>query len=70
MHRGRDLCQTSDHSIQFNCLYRWHATTSQADEQWVEKMSSRTFPGKKTDEVHNNFIVAYLISDLHLHIVL
>ena len=40
--------------------------TSQADEEWVEKMSSRTFLGKETGEVCGSFIVARLIPDLYL----
>lgn len=32
--------------LQFNCLYRWHATTSQKDEQWVEDLHAKLFPGK------------------------
>ena len=42
-------------------MYRWHATTSKADEEWVD-----TFPGKETDEVRNSFIIIRLISNLHL----
>ena len=29
--RGRgNVC-----SVEFNCLYRWHATTSAEDEEWI-----------------------------------
>ncbi|KZT65024.1 linoleate diol synthase [Daedalea quercina L-15889] len=45
--RGRgNVC-----SVEFNCLYRWHATTSQPDEQWVEALSEKIFPGKTIDDV-------------------
>ncbi|KAF7308570.1 Heme peroxidase [Mycena chlorophos] len=36
---------------QFNCLYRWHATTSEADEQWVSKVFEQIFHGKSPEEV-------------------
>ena len=36
---------------QFNCLFRWHATTSQADEEWVAKMGEKFFPGKTVEQV-------------------
>jgi linoleate 10R-lipoxygenase len=36
---------------QFNCLYRWHATTSQADEQWAGQIFTNIFPDKPADEV-------------------
>jgi len=68
MHRGRNLSQISNHSIQLNRPYRWHATTSQADEEWAEKMSFRTLPGKEAGEVHSSFVAAHLISNLHLPI--
>ncbi|KAI0704264.1 heme peroxidase [Cytidiella melzeri] len=45
--RGRgNVC-----SVEFNCLYRWHATTSQHDEQWVEQLSSNLFHGTSIDEI-------------------
>lgn len=40
--------------VQFNCLYRWHATTSVQDEQWTQKIFSQLFPGKPTDEITVN----------------
>ena len=30
--------QVSNRIAQFNCLYRWHATTSKADEEWVNQL--------------------------------
>jgi len=45
--RGRgNIC-----SVEFNCLYRWHATTSLEDEAWVNQLMSQTFPNKKPDDV-------------------
>ncbi|KAH9016639.1 hypothetical protein EDB83DRAFT_2528743 [Lactarius deliciosus] len=35
----------------FNCLYRWHATTSEADEKWVEESMGKIFPGKDLDQL-------------------
>ncbi|CAL1714626.1 unnamed protein product [Somion occarium] len=45
--RGRgNVC-----SVEFNCLYRWHATTSVEDEQWVHDAFGNIFPGKTPDEL-------------------
>ncbi|OJT01856.1 Linoleate 10R-lipoxygenase [Trametes pubescens] len=45
--RGRgNVC-----SVEFNCLYRWHATTSEADEKWVEQLSEQLFPGRTVEQV-------------------
>jgi hypothetical protein len=45
--RGRgNVC-----SVEFNCLYRWHATTSQEDEKWVEQLFNQLFKGKSMDSV-------------------
>ncbi|KAH9839793.1 linoleate diol synthase [Rhodofomes roseus] len=45
--RGRgNVC-----SVEFNCLYRWHATTSQPDEEWVDKLSQQIFPGQTYDSL-------------------
>ncbi|KAJ7074134.1 linoleate diol synthase [Mycena amicta] len=38
-------------SVEFNCLYRWHATTSQEDEKWVGQVFNQIFDGKSPDEV-------------------
>jgi linoleate 10R-lipoxygenase len=41
---------------QFNCLYRWHATTSAEDEEWVGEVFSQIFDGKSPEEVtHDDF---------------
>jgi len=33
-------------SVEFNLLYRWHATLSAADEKWTEEMMKEQFNGK------------------------
>lgn len=38
-------------SVEFNCLYRWHATTSVEDEKWVEALSNRLFDGKAPEDI-------------------
>ncbi|EAU90460.2 heme peroxidase [Coprinopsis cinerea okayama7 len=38
-------------SVEFNCLYRWHTTTSREDEKWTEGVFSQLFPGKPFEEV-------------------
>ncbi|KAF7796357.1 hypothetical protein EIP86_007534 [Pleurotus ostreatoroseus] len=37
-------------SVEFNCLYRWHPTTSAQDEKWVEALIQKTF-NKNPDDV-------------------
>ncbi|KAI0046507.1 linoleate diol synthase [Auriscalpium vulgare] len=45
--RGRgNVC-----SVEFNCLYRWHATTSQEDEKWVETLMGTVFGDKPVEEL-------------------
>lgn len=38
-------------SVEFNCLYRWHATTSREDEKYTEQVFSSLFPGKAPADV-------------------
>ncbi|KAF7356580.1 Heme peroxidase [Mycena venus] len=38
-------------SVEFNCLYRWHATTSMEDEKWVNRVFEQIFAGKKPEDV-------------------
>ncbi|KAG6889751.1 hypothetical protein C0992_004269 [Termitomyces sp. T32_za158] len=38
-------------SVEFNCLYRWHATTSAEDERWVGQVIHQIFGGKSPDAV-------------------
>ncbi|EIM86629.1 linoleate diol synthase [Stereum hirsutum FP-91666 SS1] len=45
--RGRgNVC-----SVEFNCLYRWHATTSEADEKWVTQLLGHIFNDKPVEEL-------------------
>jgi linoleate 10R-lipoxygenase len=57
-----DEIRTSDHhifergrgnacSVEFNCLYRWHATTSVQDEEWITRQFQQIFPTKKPEEI-------------------
>ncbi|OJA13135.1 hypothetical protein AZE42_03642 [Rhizopogon vesiculosus] len=38
-------------SVEFNSLYRWHATTSVQDEEWITRQFQQIFPDKKPDEI-------------------
>ncbi|TFK65591.1 linoleate diol synthase [Pluteus cervinus] len=38
-------------SVEFNCLYRWHATTSVEDEKWVHQVFDQIFDGKDPEAV-------------------
>jgi hypothetical protein len=38
-------------SVEFNCLYRWHATTSVEDEAWVTLQLQSLFPTKKPEDI-------------------
>lgn len=38
-------------SVEFNCLYRWHATTSVKDEEWVAQVFEKVFDGKDPEAV-------------------
>ncbi|KAF8906299.1 linoleate diol synthase [Gymnopilus junonius] len=38
-------------SVEFNCLYRWHATTSQEDEEWTTQVFAQVFDNKPVDEI-------------------
>lgn len=38
-------------SIEFNLLYRWHATLSAQDEKWTEGEFSKFFEGKDPNKV-------------------
>ena len=49
---GYEICLGSGLiPVQFNCLYRWHATTSEKDEKWVEDMGKKLFGDKPVEEV-------------------
>ena len=38
-------------SIEFNLLYRWHATLSAEDTEWTEGMLKKMFNGKDVSNV-------------------
>jgi cytochrome P450 len=38
-------------SVEFNCLYRWHATTSLEDEEWIKLQLEQLFPGKNVEDI-------------------
>ena len=50
-HSYVDRGQGNGNSVEFNLLYRWHATVSQADEKWVESTFERCFPGVSWDDI-------------------
>ena len=46
-----DRGQGNSNSVEFNLLYRWHATLSEADEKWVEDMFTKEFGGNSWDKI-------------------
>lgn len=45
--RGRgNVC-----SIEFNSLYRWHATASRGDQMWQDNLFKKIFPDKTHDDI-------------------
>lgn len=45
-------------SIEFNILYRWHATLSASDTKWMEGLFAKLFPSKDVNTVccaHSSF---------------
>ncbi|KAG0709341.1 heme peroxidase [Suillus ampliporus] len=38
-------------SVEFNCLYRWHATTAVEDEEWISQHFQQYFPDKKPEDL-------------------
>lgn len=38
-------------SVEFNLLYRWHATLSAKDAEWTTEMFERIFQGKDLKDV-------------------
>ncbi|PPQ98253.1 hypothetical protein CVT26_003424 [Gymnopilus dilepis] len=41
-------------SVEFNCLYRWHATTSLEDEKWTTQVFEKVFDNKPIDDITVN----------------
>ena len=46
-----DRGQGNSNSVEFNLLYRWHATLSEPDEKWVEEMFKKNFKVKSWDDI-------------------
>ncbi|KAH8832679.1 linoleate diol synthase [Flagelloscypha sp. PMI_526] len=48
-------------SVEFNLLYRWHTTTSEADEVWTTKLTEKIFGSDKKPEdiTRNDFKIAF-----------
>ena len=46
-----DRGEGNSNSVEFNLLYRWHATLSEADEKWVEDMFTREFGATSWDNI-------------------
>lgn len=43
--------QGNANSVEFNLLYRWHATLSEPDVAWLERMFASAFQGKPAEAV-------------------
>jgi hypothetical protein len=41
-------------SVEFNLLYRWHATLSEPDVEWLENTFARSFAGKTAEQISIN----------------
>lgn len=57
-------------TTKFNCLYRWHATTSQEDEKWVGDVFEKIFDGKAPEDVTPADFKARIsgwFSDIHIN---
>lgn len=56
-------------SVEFNLLYRWHATLSQHDTQWTTEMFDNIFEGESPDEVsclsHNPLFFDFVLIFVH-----
>lgn len=51
--------QVSNRIVQFNCLYRWHATTSKADEEWINQLMKES--GLNPNRVSDNSLLQPLL---------
>ncbi|KAF8879251.1 heme peroxidase [Infundibulicybe gibba] len=51
-------------SVEFNVLYRWHTTTSKADEKWTEDFFSKSFNDKPFEELTPKDFIGELLSTL------
>ncbi|KAF9809341.1 hypothetical protein IEO21_07443 [Rhodonia placenta] len=41
-------------AVEFNLMYRWHATSSASDTQWIENLFGELFPGKSWSDISVN----------------
>jgi linoleate 10R-lipoxygenase len=46
--------QGNANSVEFNLLYRWHATLSEPDVAWLEATFARSFGGKTAEQISTN----------------
>ena len=46
-----DRGQGNSNSVEFNLLYKWHATLSESDERWVEDMFKEHFGATPWDKI-------------------
>lgn len=48
-------------SVEFNLMYRWHATLSEHDSEWIENEMQTLFPGKDLSKLSpKDFGAAYV----------
>ncbi|KAI0946866.1 hypothetical protein AcW1_010202 [Taiwanofungus camphoratus] len=50
-HEVSPLGQGNAVSVEFNLMYRWHATASQADTAWIEALFRKVFGGKDPGQI-------------------
>ena len=41
-------------SLEFNLLYRWHASVSERDDKWTQGFTAKVFPGKDVSKLSVN----------------
>ena len=41
-------------SLEFNLVYRWHATVSERDDKWTRAFTAKVFPGKDVSKLTIN----------------
>ncbi|KAH7914862.1 heme peroxidase [Hygrophoropsis aurantiaca] len=50
-HKLFERGQGNSVSVEFNCLYRWHATTSVEDAEWINAQLQALFPDKNVEDL-------------------